>query len=136
MNIYNKSLIESTFIEIVNTKQKNMIIGCIYKHPKQGTHDFNENYILPLMDKLPREKKDILIMGDFNINLLNYKKKTLIEKKTKKKNYNNDKDTTTFLDTMFSNSFSPFITFPTRVGNISETLIDNIFYNKPLYDSW
>ena len=60
-----------------------MIIGCIYKHPKQGTHDFNENYILPLMDKLSREKKDI--MGDFNINLLNY---------------NNDKDTTTFLDTI------------------------------------
>ena len=62
-----------------------MIIGCIYKYPKQGTHDFNENYILPLMVKLSREKKDILIMGDFNINLLNY---------------NNDEDTTTFLDTI------------------------------------
>ena len=54
LNIHNKSLIESTSIEIMNTKQKNMIIGCIYKHPKQGTHDFNENYILPLMDKLSR----------------------------------------------------------------------------------
>ena len=84
-----------------------MVIGCIYKHPKQGTHDF----------KLSREKKDILIMGDFNINLLNF---------------NNNKDTTTFLDTMFSNSFSPFITLPTRVGNTSETLIDNICYKKPL----
>ena len=92
-----------------------MIIGCIFKQ-KQGTCGFNENYILPLMDKLSREKKDILIMGGFNINLLNY---------------NNDKDTTTFLDTMSSNSFSPFITLPTRVGNTSETLIDNIFYNKP-----
>ena len=29
----------------MNTKQKNMIIGCIYKHAKQGTHDFHENYI-------------------------------------------------------------------------------------------
>ena len=97
-----------------------MIIGCFYKHPKQGTHDFNKNYILPLIDKLSREKKDILIMGDFNINLLNYI---------------DDKDTTTFLDTMFSNSFSPFITLPTRVRNTSETLIDSIFYKKPLnYD--
>ena len=70
------------------------------------------------MNKLLREKKDILIMGDLNINLLNY----------------NDKDTT-FLDTMFSNSFSPFITLPTRVRNTSETLIDSIFYKKPLnYD--
>ena len=114
LNIYSKSLTESIPTEIMNTKQKNMIIECIYKHPKQGTHDFNENYILPLMDKLSREKKDILIMGDLNINILNY---------------NNDKDTTTFLDTMSSNSFSPFITLPTRVGNTSEFLIDNIFYN-------
>ena len=58
-----------------------MIIGCIYKHPKQGTHDFNKNYILRLMDKLSREKKGILIMGDFNINLLKY---------------NNDTDNTTY----------------------------------------
>ena len=65
----------------MNTKQKNMIIGCIYKHPKQGTHDFTENYVLSLMGKLSREKKDTLIMGDFNIILLNY---------------NNDKDITTF----------------------------------------
>ena len=96
LNIYSKSLIESTSIEIMNTKQKNMIIGCIYKHPRQETHDFNENYILSLMYKLSREKKDILNIGDFNINLLNY---------------NNGKDTTTFLDTIFSNSFLPFINF-------------------------
>ena len=73
--------------------------------------------MLPLLGNLSREKKDILIMGDFNINLLLY---------------NNDKDTTAFLDTMFSNSFSPFITLPIRVENTSETLIDNTFYNKPL----
>ena len=56
LRIYSKSLIESTFIEIMKTRQKNMIIGCIYKHPKQRTRDFNENYILPLMDKLLRER--------------------------------------------------------------------------------
>ena len=27
-------MIESTFIEILNKKQKNMIIGCVYKDPK------------------------------------------------------------------------------------------------------
>ena len=69
------------------------------------------------MEKLSGEKKDILIMGDFNINLLNY---------------HNDKDTTTFLDAMFSNSFSPFITLPTMAANTSETLTNNIFYVKPL----
>ena len=58
-----------------------------------------------------------MIIGDFNINLLNY---------------SNDKGTTTFLDTMFSHSFSPIIAMPIKVANTSETLIDNIFYNKPL----
>ena len=56
-------------------------------------------------------------MGDFNINLLYC---------------NNDKDTTTFLGTIFSNSFLLFITLPTSVRNTSETLIDNILYNKLL----
>ena len=69
--MHRKSLVESTFIELMNTKQKNMIIGCICKHPKQRTHDLNENYILSLMDKLSREKKNLLIMVDFNINFNN-----------------------------------------------------------------
>ena len=63
------------------------------------------------MDKLSRQKKDILIMGDFSINLLNY---------------NYVKDITIFQDTMFSNSFSLFVTIP-KVVNTSETLIDNIY---------
>ena len=33
---------------------------------------------------------------------------------------------------MLSNSFSSFITLPTRIGNTSETLTDHIFYNKQL----
>ena len=55
-------------------------------------------------------------MGDFNRNLLNY----------------NDKNTANFLDTMFSYSYLPFINTPTRVTGHSKTLIDNIFYNKPM----
>ena len=57
LSIYSRSLIESTFIKIMKNKQRNIIIGCIYKHPKQGTRDFNKNYILLLMDKLLRGKE-------------------------------------------------------------------------------
>ena len=35
LNIFEKKMIESTFTEILNKKQKNVIIGCVYKHPKQ-----------------------------------------------------------------------------------------------------
>ena len=74
LNIYEKKMVESTFIEILNKKQKNMIIGCVYKHPKHGVSDFTNNYITPLLDKLSNENKDIMIMGDFNFNLINCKK--------------------------------------------------------------
>ena len=58
-------------------------------------------------------------MGDFNVNLINS---------------NDDKNTSNFLDTMLSHSFLPFITTPTRITRNTKTLIDNIFYNKPLND--
>ena len=45
-------MVESTFIEILNKKQKNMIIGCAYKHPKNEVSDFMNNFITSLLDKL------------------------------------------------------------------------------------
>ena len=116
LNIYQKGMIESTLVKIINKNEKNMVAGCIYKHPKQTIPDFLDNHLLPLLEKLSNEKKQILIMGDFNINLLNY----------------DDKNTANFLDTMFSYSYLSFINTPTRVTGHSKTLIDNIFYNKPM----
>ena len=63
-------MVEFTFIEILNKKQKNMIIGCVYKHPKYGVSDFTNNYITPLLDKLSNENKDIMIIGDLLNNLM------------------------------------------------------------------
>ena len=34
--------------------------------------DFNNGYLRNLMNKLYRENKEIILMGDYNINLLNY----------------------------------------------------------------
>ena len=65
-------MIESTFVEIINKNEKNMVAGCISKHPKQTIPDFLDNHLLPLLEKLSHENKQILIMGDFNINFLNY----------------------------------------------------------------
>ena len=71
LNIYEKrwlSLLLNNYLEILN-KKENMIIGCVYKHLKHGVSDFTNNYITPSLDKLSNENKDIMIMGDFNINL-------------------------------------------------------------------
>ena len=52
-------------------------------------------------------------MGDFIINLIKH---------------NEDQNTGNFLDTMFSQSFLPYITTPTRITRNTKTLIDNIYY--------
>ena len=53
-------MIESTFVEIINKNEKNMMAGCIYKHPKQTIPDFFYNYLLTLLEKLSNENKQIL----------------------------------------------------------------------------
>ena len=106
-------MVESTFIEILNKKQKNMIIGCVYKHCKHDVSDFTNNFITPLLGKLSNENKDIMIMGDLKINLINY---------------NDDKNAGNFLDLMFSQSFLPYIRTSTRITRNTKTLIDNNYY--------
>ena len=42
LKIYKAKELESVFVEIINKDKKNYIIGCIYKHPKMLTHEFND----------------------------------------------------------------------------------------------
>ena len=94
-----------------------MIIGCVYKHPKHKVKDFANSHMMPLLDKLSNETKDIMIMGDFIVNLINS---------------NDDVNSSKFLDTMLSHSFLPFITTPTRITRNTKTLIDHIFLTNLL----
>ena len=55
--LYKSKQLESTFVEIVNPGKKNVISGCIYKHPSMETKDFNNNYINLLLQKLLSEEK-------------------------------------------------------------------------------
>ena len=72
------------------------------------------NYLInQLLDKISKEQQ-IFLLGDFNINLLNY---------------NEHQPTNEFLDSLASNSIIPYILQPTRLTSHSKTLIDNIFSN-------
>ena len=61
-------MIESTFVEIINKNDKNMVVGCIYKDHRQKVTDFLDDYILPLLEKVSHKNKQSLIMESFNIN--------------------------------------------------------------------
>ena len=114
LKIYKSKELESIFIEILNKNSKNTIIGCIYKHPNMEASEFNEYFLEKTLQKITKENKKVILMGDFNINILKY-----------------DTDTTVsdFMDIMYSNTLLPYITGPTRITPTSSTLIDNIFYN-------
>ena len=108
--------LESAFIEIMNPRKSNLV-GTIYKHPSMDLTDFNSNYLSNLLEKVSKEQKSIFLLGDFNINLLNY---------------NVQNPTNDFLDSLASNSFLPYILLPTRITSHSKTLINNIYkFNLP-----
>ena len=111
---YDITCAESLFIEIIKPRGENIIVGVVYRPPAQDVKEFVTNTD-SLINKISRENKICYIMGDFNLNLLNCQ---------------NHKLTSEFLDTMYSNMFSPLITRPTRITSYNATLIDNIFTNN------
>ena len=75
---------------------------------------FNCNYLNTLLENISKEQKSIFLIGDFNVNLLNY---------------NEHNQTNELLDSLASNLLIPLILQPTRITTHSNTLIDNIFSN-------
>ena len=86
-------------------------MGVIYRHLFIDLTDFNCNHLNELLENISKEQRSIFLLGDFNVNLLNY---------------NEHNQTNNFLDSFFYNSFIPLILQPT---SHSDTLIYNIFPN-------
>ena len=75
---------------------------------------FNDE-INAIITNLNNGRSNILLLGDFNINLLKINEK--------RRSVNN------YLDSMLANNLLPVITFPTRFTDYSCSLIDNMFTN-------
>ena len=114
LNISQIKQLESNLIEVVNENRKNTIVGCIYKHPNMSITEFISDFLEPRLTKISFEKKEVMLLGNYNINLLSCE---------------SDKNTCDFLELMLFFSFMPKIMNPTRIIPCSQTLIDNIFYN-------
>ena len=112
LNIYESGELESTFIEIINHKKSNILVGCVYRHPVMDLNEFNDYYLNELLYKLSSENKSVILLGDFNVDLMKY----------------DNHSTNEFLDSLSLHLFLPHITQPTRIRDSSKTLIiDNIF---------
>ena len=93
-----------------------LFIGCQIKIPLSFVNDLNN-----VLANISKENKTCYIMGDFNLNLMNHDRHLM---------------TSEFLDLMYSNSFLPLITRPTRITSNTATLIDNIFTNNLVSDAF
>ena len=116
--VNNSDIWDGLFLEISHENLKNkIIVGNIYKPPKDNNNSANfkgfVSQLEPILSDLGDTNSEVLICGDYNINLLKV---------------NSEPHFSYFFDTMLTHSFFPKITFPTRVNNSSgATLIDNIF---------
>ena len=109
---------ECVWIEINNINSKNIICGCIYRHPKYKSTDLEQfsQYLDLNLKKLSKENKEVFICGDFNIDLLKIENKNSYLE---------------FYNLLCSYSFQPLIIQPSRVVEGQEpSLIDNIFSNN------
>ena len=109
----NSDIWDGLFIEHENTKNS-ILVGNIYEPPKDNNNCSNVRGFVselePILSDLIYTNSEVLICGDYNINLLKINSEPHF--------------------TMLTQSFYPKITFSTRVNNCSgATLIDNIFCN-------
>ena len=95
-------------------KQPQYVMRDILQEPNSNLESFT-NSLFANIKKVHRESKCCIVLGDFNINILN-----------------NDRHPPTeeFLNNFGSYFFQPRILKPTRITNYSATLIDDIFFNS------
>ena len=112
----NTNIWDSLFIKVSTNYgniSKKIILGNLYRPPRPTVENIQTfmNELEPVLNNL-RNYKNVVIMGDFNLNLLAFQENSNINE---------------FLEFMISNSYFPKITLPTRLTQRKGTLIDNIF---------
>lgn len=123
-SIFKEKIIESLFIEIEFYNKKKIILGNVYRSPSQGLGEISTTdqmnifleHMQGIIDSIGESNKKAVLVGDFNLNLLNY---------------NSHNITKEFANMLFSAGFLQLISNPTRVGshNNSISLIDHIWSN-------
>ena len=108
--------VETSFIEIPRQKNKNIIIGCIYRHPLVGQISKIQDTLREKLNLINQFGYEAYLAGDINVNFLSY---------------TSHNQTSEYLDMLFESGYMPLITKATRITYHSKTLIDHIYTNAP-----
>ena len=101
--------IESLWVEICNSKTPSLLVGYVYRNPAV-TYEWYHEFVT-LLDKVSESKNNVLLLGDFNIDLL--------------------KPHLAWESTFSILGLNQLITQPARVTCSTNTLIDHIYTNNP-----
>ena len=88
-----------------------IFLGVIYRHPKSNAKLFVDE-LNKTLEQLKTTK--VYLIGDININIFSI---------------NNAKYASDYGNMLASNGYFPLITLPTRVNDVSSTLIDHLITN-------
>ena len=118
LSIFEPHFFESIFIKVKTSQTKFTIVGNIYR-PNTGPLANLKNFLNKLSDILCKIRNDpelnkcddVQLIGDYNMDLLQYKSHNL---------------TGQYVDILLGNGLLPIITQPTRVFGSSATIIDHI----------
>ena len=106
-------------LEILYKNSFNILLGCCYK-PLKGDNDILSMFLKHVFEKSAAEKKPYYLLGDLNINCLEY--------------FENEK-VSTFHNSLFEYGAIALINKPTRVGKKSATIIDNVITTNIFHES-
>ena len=98
LKLNSPSNFEVMFVELVLPDRKNLIIGCVYRHPSSdiSVDVFNEQFIQPILHKISQEKKE------YN-NDIDFLKST------------GNNSASSFYNSLQSYFYTPYILQPTRL---------------------
>ena len=105
--------VEMQWIEINSVKNSTdlLFIGFLYRHPKSNSKWYDD--FCEMMDNVWLNQKEILIMGDFNIDLLKF--------------------CSNWQNIFTSYNLTQCVTIPTRVTSTCSTLLDHVYSSNISY---
>ena len=115
ISIFIPNVFESICFEVQDNQNKPIIVDVVYGPNSAPCADVDMfiSKITEIQDKISNENITAYLMGDYNINLLN------------------------FVGNLISQGFIPHITKPTRITSNAATRIDHLYsnHNHPNYES-
>ena len=106
----NSSAIECLCVEVFNKDSKSIVLNLAYRPPNGDPNEL-ENHFNNILLKREITNKELVLVGDFNINVLDFNESQMVQN---------------FVNLMFRHGLIPTINKTTRVTKNTATAIDHI----------